>query len=108
MASPTRSCAISARRATRIRWRAAATRSSSSTGSRRSPAGSRKRSGRAGITPLLGATLHGVEREGRRIRSLGLATRYGDVTAAAPAFVDASGDAALAWFAGLETHEPEI
>src|SRR3954465_13975011 len=51
----------------------------------------------AGITVLLGAVMREVRRDGRRIRSIELATRYGDVTAAATSFVDATGDAALAW-----------
>ncbi len=59
----------------------------------------------AGVTLLLGAVLRDVAREGRRIRSIGLATRYGDVTVAATGFVDASGDAALAWNAGLACRE---
>ena len=61
---------------------------------------------RAGITVLLGAVQRGVKREDRRIKSIDLATRYGDVTLAATGFVDASGDAALAWEAGLACREP--
>jgi flavin-dependent dehydrogenase len=60
----------------------------------------------AGIMVILGAVLRGVERDGRRIRALDLATRYGDVRVAATGFVDASGDAALAWTAGLPCREP--
>jgi len=60
----------------------------------------------AGITLLLGAVLRDVAREGRRIRSIALATRYGDVSLAAAGFVDATGDAALAWNAGLACREP--
>ena len=37
----------------------------------------------AGITVLLGTILRGVTRDGRRIRALDLATRYGDVTLSA-------------------------
>ena len=59
----------------------------------------------AGITVLLGAVMREVERDGRRIRSIGLATRYGDVCVAATGFVDATGDAALAWNAGLPCRE---
>lgn len=59
----------------------------------------------AGITVLLGAVLRDVRREGRRITALELATRYGDVQLAATGFVDASGDAALAWQAGLPCRE---
>jgi hypothetical protein len=59
----------------------------------------------AGITVILGAVLRSVERDGRRIRAIELATRYGDVRLAATGFVDASGDAALAWTAGLDCRE---
>ncbi len=61
---------------------------------------------RAGITVLLGAVLRGVRLEGRRVASLDLATRHGDVVARATGFVDATGDAALAYQAGLECREP--
>jgi flavin-dependent dehydrogenase len=60
----------------------------------------------AGITVILGAVLRAVERDGRRIRGVEFATRYGDVHLAATGFVDASGDAALAWTAGLACREP--
>jgi flavin-dependent dehydrogenase len=60
----------------------------------------------AGITAILGAVLTEARREGRRIGELGLATRYGDVRLRATGFVDATGDAALAWLAGLPCHEP--
>jgi flavin-dependent dehydrogenase len=59
----------------------------------------------AGITVLLGAVMREVKRDGRRIRSIELATRYGDVTVSAAGFVDATGDAALAWNAGLPCRE---
>src|SRR3954468_5505984 len=59
----------------------------------------------AGITVLLGAVMREVKRDGRRIRSVELATRYGDVTLTASGFVDATGDAALAWNAGLPCRE---
>ena len=62
---------------------------------------------RAGVKVLLGAVLRNVRMEGRRIVELELATRYGDVRVAARGFVDASGDAALAWMAGLPCREPE-
>jgi flavin-dependent dehydrogenase len=61
----------------------------------------------AGITVLLGAVMRDVVRDGGRIREIGLATRYGDVTVAADGFVEASGDAALAWMAGFDCREPE-
>ncbi len=62
----------------------------------------------AGITVVLGAVLREVAREGRHICELNLATRYGDVRVAASGFVDASGDAALTWLAGLDCQEPVI
>ena len=59
------------------------------------------------IIPVLGAVLRTAELDGRRLRRIGLATAYGDVEVAATGFVDASGDAALAWHAGLPLQEPE-
>jgi flavin-dependent dehydrogenase len=61
---------------------------------------------KAGITVLLGAVLRAVERDGDRVRALDLATRYGDVRLSAQGFVDATGDAALAWQAGFPCREP--
>ena len=60
----------------------------------------------AGITVVLGAVLREVAVEGRRVAGLELATRYGDVHVAATGYVDASGDAALAWQAGFACREP--
>lgn len=62
----------------------------------------------AGIRVLLGAVLRGVRMEGRRVVELELATRYGDVRIAATGFVDASGDAALTYTAGLPCREPDV
>jgi hypothetical protein len=62
---------------------------------------------RAGISVVLGANLSGVERDGRRLKSAALATRYGAVELEATGFVDASGDAALAWHAGLACRESD-
>jgi flavin-dependent dehydrogenase len=59
----------------------------------------------AGIIVLLGAVMREVTRDGRRIHSVELATRYGDVSVAAAGFVDATGDAALAFNAGLACRE---
>jgi 2-polyprenyl-6-methoxyphenol hydroxylase-like FAD-dependent oxidoreductase len=59
----------------------------------------------AGVELLLGAIVREVEVENRRITSLGLATRYGDVRISANGFVDASGDAALVWQAGFPCQE---
>jgi ribulose 1,5-bisphosphate synthetase/thiazole synthase len=62
---------------------------------------------RAGVTVLLGAVLRAVRREASRIAALELVTRYGEVAVSAAGFVDATGDAALAWMAGLSVREPE-
>jgi hypothetical protein len=59
----------------------------------------------AGVQVLLGAIVREVEVEDRRIRSIALATRYGDVRVIANGFVDASGDAALVWQAGFPCQE---
>ena len=61
----------------------------------------------AGVVVLLGAVLRGVRRDGGRIAALELANRYGDLVVTASGFVDASGDAALAWRAGLACRESE-
>ncbi len=61
----------------------------------------------AGVVPLTGAILREVRRRERRIEALHLATRWGDVIVAANGFVDASGDAAVAFHAGLAVREPE-
>jgi glycine/D-amino acid oxidase-like deaminating enzyme len=60
---------------------------------------------RAGIAVLLGAMLRGVKRAGNRVSALELVTRYGEVEVSAGGFVDATGDAALAWTAGLPVRE---
>lgn len=60
-----------------------------------------------GIRVVLGACITGVAREGRRIETVTFATRFGDVRVTAPGFVDSTGDAALAWEAGLPCRVPE-
>lgn len=60
----------------------------------------------AGIEIIVGAVIRGVRRDGRRITGLDIATRYGDLTLTAKGFVDATGDAVLAWLAGLPCREP--
>ena len=62
----------------------------------------------AGVTPLLGATLRHVNVDGRRVKSLEFATKYGDVTVKATGYVDASGDATITWQAGFACREPEV
>jgi len=59
------------------------------------------------IAPLFGATVRQVERDGPRVSALGLATRWGDRRVEAEIFVDASGDAVIPWFAGLEVNEAD-
>lgn len=56
----------------------------------------------AGVQPLTGALIRKVNVEGRRVASLDIATRHGDVRIRANSFIDASGDAALTWQAGFD------
>jgi hypothetical protein len=62
----------------------------------------------AGITVVLGAVLREARMDGRRMGQLELATRYGDVHVRARGYVDASGDAALTWLAGLPCRTPDV
>jgi hypothetical protein len=62
----------------------------------------------AGVTVVTGATLRGVRMEGRRVAALEVATRWGDLLVKVGSVVDASGDAAVAWHAGLPVREPEV
>ncbi|WP_159501891.1 FAD-dependent oxidoreductase [Microbacterium sp. 18062] len=61
----------------------------------------------SGVQPVLGASLFQVRREAGRILSATFATRHGLVEVTAAGFVDASGDAALTWEAGLACRVPE-
>ena len=56
----------------------------------------------AGVTPLTGAIIRKVNRQGRRLTSLDIATRHGDVRITATGFIDATGDAAITWEAGFD------
>ena len=56
---------------------------------------------------LLGAVIRGVQLQYRRVTALELSTRWGDVTVRCRGVVDASGDATVAWHAGLAVREPE-
>jgi hypothetical protein len=56
----------------------------------------------AGVVPLTGAIIRKVNMDGRRVTSLDIATRHGDVRVTATGFIDATGDAALTWEAGLD------
>lgn len=61
----------------------------------------------AGVEIVLGGVVRGAEMSDRRIRSIDVATRWGDLKIAADGFVDASGDATVAWHAGLAVREPD-
>src|SRR3984885_12800468 len=56
----------------------------------------------AGVTPLTGGILRKGNRDGRRLTSLDIATRHGDVRISATGFIDATGDAAITWEAGFD------
>jgi FAD dependent oxidoreductase len=60
-----------------------------------------------GIATMLASVLRGADVRDGRVRSITLASRYGDVRVSASGFVDASGDAALTWEAGLPCWVPE-
>ncbi|MET4085634.1 FAD-dependent oxidoreductase [Bradyrhizobium sp. S3.5.5] len=60
----------------------------------------------AKVDILLGAIIREVRLDDRRITSLEVATRWGDVSIRCGGVVDASGDATVAWHAGLEVREP--
>lgn len=59
------------------------------------------------IMPVTGAVLRAVEVRDRRIATLQLATRWGDMVIEAQSFVDASGDAVLSWLAGLPLNQSD-
>jgi 2-polyprenyl-6-methoxyphenol hydroxylase-like FAD-dependent oxidoreductase len=59
------------------------------------------------IQPVLGTVLQQVHMSDGRVEQITLASRYGNVTVTARGFVDASGDAALTWEAGLPCWVPE-
>ena len=61
----------------------------------------------AGIDVLVGSVITGVSVEGRRVRFIDVATRFGSARVEANGFVDASGDASLTYEAGLEVREPD-
>jgi hypothetical protein len=60
-----------------------------------------------GIKTVLGTVLQQADITDGRITTVELASRYGNVQVHAEGFVDASGDAALTWQAGLPCHVPE-
>lgn len=59
------------------------------------------------VKVLLGAVLYRAELVNYRIQEISLATRYGTVKILANGYVDASGDAALGFFAGLQCKTAE-
>jgi hypothetical protein len=61
----------------------------------------------ADVQVLVGAVMTGVVFEGRRLKAIELATRFGAVRVEANGYVDASGDASLTYEAGLEVREPD-
>jgi hypothetical protein len=60
-----------------------------------------------GVKAVLGTVLQRAELIDGRINAIDLASRYGNVQIRADGFVDASGDAALTWQAGLPCWVPE-
>jgi hypothetical protein len=60
-----------------------------------------------GIQVVVGANLQEVTVRDGRLSGVRLATRYGSVRVGAEGYVDASGDAALTWQAGLPCWVPE-
>jgi flavin-dependent dehydrogenase len=60
-----------------------------------------------GVRTILGTVLQQVDVHDGRIERVSLASRYGNVSVTAAGFVDASGDAALTWAAGLPCRVPE-
>lgn len=60
-----------------------------------------------GIQVVTGAVLQDVAVRDGRVETIGLATRYGNLRVRAEGYVDASGDAALSWQAGLPCWVPE-
>lgn len=60
-----------------------------------------------GIKTVLGTVLQQADITDGRITTVELASRYGNVQVQAEGFVDASGDAALTWQAGLPCWVPE-
>jgi hypothetical protein len=61
----------------------------------------------AGVQAVVGAVLTGVAFEGRRVRHIDFATRFGALRVLADGFIDSSGDATLCFEAGLPVREPE-
>jgi 2-polyprenyl-6-methoxyphenol hydroxylase-like FAD-dependent oxidoreductase len=60
-----------------------------------------------GIRVITGAVINAVDFADGWVRSVTFESRYGSVTVRAAGFIDASGDAALAWEAGLPCRIPD-
>jgi glycine/D-amino acid oxidase-like deaminating enzyme len=60
-----------------------------------------------GIQVITGAVISAVDFADGRVQSVAFDSRYGTVTIGAEGFVDATGDAALAWEAGLPCRIPD-
>jgi hypothetical protein len=56
----------------------------------------------SGVTVLLDATLIGVQKKDQKIRAVEVATRAGHLTISGKAFIDATGDAQLCYYAGAK------
>lgn len=61
----------------------------------------------AGVIPLTETTISAVQCSGKRITSITGQSRFGAVEICSKSYVDASGDAALAWLAGIPCTEEE-
>jgi FAD-dependent oxidoreductase family protein len=61
----------------------------------------------AGIHAIVGAIVTDVAFKNRRVAHLEVATRFGSVRIEANGYVDASGDAALSYEAGLDVRQPD-
>jgi hypothetical protein len=61
----------------------------------------------SGVRVITGAVIQEADSADGRLRSVTLLSRYGPVTVSAAGFVDATGDAALTWEAGLPCRVPE-
>lgn len=61
----------------------------------------------AGVNVLLGGTMTDASLRNRRIQHMDVESEFGSVRIDADGYIDASGDASLAWEAGLKLREPQ-